>query len=181
MEPNAPSKTADTCNIHRRDYSHFDADKFKYDVKSLHLDQKLTNLSSTNDKYNYFHNELLSTINKHAPLVKLSKRKRKNNKKPWISKGILRSIRIKNKYYSRFISSNDNQAYQKYKQYRNKINHLIRLSKKNHYLNYFHKFKGNMNKTWQGIKSHKSVILKELKLLPSRRKYSNYRSNTNNK
>ena len=45
----------------------------------------------------------------------------------------------------------------KYKHYRNKINHLIKLSKKNHYLNYFNRFKSNMKRMWQGIRCIRNV------------------------
>ena len=88
----------------------------------------------------------------HAPYTKLSKRKIKQNAKPWITYGIRKSVRKKNKYYGLFMKRNDTSIFLKYKHYRNKINHLIKLSKKNHYLNYFNRFKSNMKRTWQGIK-----------------------------
>ena len=34
--------------------------------------------------------------------------------------------------------------FQKYKQYRNKVNNFIKKSKKNYYVNYFTKFESNM-------------------------------------
>ena len=50
------------------------------------------------------------------------------------------------------MKRNDTSIFLKYKHYRNKINHLIKLSKKNHYLNYFNRFKSNMKRMWQGIR-----------------------------
>ena len=61
------------------------------------------------------------------------------------------SIRKRNKYYGLFMKRNDTSIFLKYK-HRNKINHLIKLSKKNHYLNYFNRFKSNMKRMWQGIR-----------------------------
>ena len=52
----------------------------------------------------------------------MSKRKIKQSAKPWITKAIRRSIKIKKTNYS---GNKD-----KYKLYRNKITNLIRMSKK---------------------------------------------------
>ena len=41
--------------------------------------------------------------------------------------------------------------YKEYKHYRDKIKHLIRASKKNHYKSYFTDHKLNTKKTWEGI------------------------------
>ena len=62
--------------------------------------------------------------------------------KPWITKGIRASIKVKNKLFL----SGDNV---KYKLYRNRLNKLIQISKKNYYHNYFNSH--NMKKTWEGI------------------------------
>ena len=43
--------------------------------------------------------------------------------------------------------------YAKYKTYRDKINHLIRISKNLYYKNYFTQFKTNVKKTWSGIRT----------------------------
>ena len=49
------------------------------------------------------HNHILSTINKHAPLKSLSNSESKNLLKPWITKELLESIKLKNKYYHKYI------------------------------------------------------------------------------
>ena len=67
-----------------------------------------------------FYSKLHKLINKHAPLVPVSKRKAKLYCKPWITKGIRKSITIKN---SLFYSGNS----EKYKYYRNKILTLTRI------------------------------------------------------
>ena len=46
-----------------------------------------------------------ATINKHAPLTKASRKKRKLMNKPWITKGILVSIRRKQKLYINFLKN----------------------------------------------------------------------------
>ena len=50
--------------------------------------------------------ELVSAaINTHAPLTKASRKKRKLMNKPWITKGILVSIRRKQKLYIKFFKN----------------------------------------------------------------------------
>ena len=71
--------------------------------------------------------------------------------KPWITAGILKSISIKNRYYSKFLKTKDSTWYKKYKGYRDLLNHLIRKSKKRYYVSYFDKFKNNSKKVWSGI------------------------------
>ena len=54
---------------------------------------------ATNDKYNIFHNYVLNVINKHVPLKTMSKKESIGALKPWLSKGILRSIKLKINYF----------------------------------------------------------------------------------
>ena len=92
----------------------------------------------------------------------LSCRKAKQCSKPWITKGIRTSIKIKNKLY---LSGNDT----KYKFYRNKICSLTRISKKQYFCEYFQANINNMKKTWIGInnilnrKTKKSKSISALK------------------
>ena len=46
-------------------------------------------------------------LNKHAPLRPMSRREKRLSQKPWISKGILKSIKTKNKLFRIHYGSND--------------------------------------------------------------------------
>ena len=83
-------------------------------------------------------------VNKHAPMKTLSKRRGKILSKPWITKGIRTSIRIKNNLFF-------NADWEHYKLYRNKITSLTRQSKKNYYERYFEENINNSKETWRGI------------------------------
>ena len=87
--------------------------------------------------FSSFYNKLNKLINKHTPFKTLSK--------PWITKGLRKSIKITNRlFYSGDIL--------KYKLYRNRIVSLSRLSKRLHYEAYFTANLKNMKKkTWEGI------------------------------
>ena len=65
-----------------------------------------------------FHEKLLEIIDKNAPFKTLSKREKKLREKPWITKGLLQSIGIKNNLYDRYIRKQDQFWYQRYKFYR---------------------------------------------------------------
>lgn len=126
-----------------RDYSNFNADKFMTDL--CEIDWNNTYCSSdVNKSFSRFYKNINRLINKHAPLKDVSKRRLKLLTKPWLTKGIRRSIRVKNNL---FFNSNWN----KYKQYRNKLTALIRLSKQKYYLNFFNSNIKNMRQTWKGI------------------------------
>ena len=62
-------------------------------------------------------------------------------------KGIVMSIKAKNRLYRKFSRSKD-----KFKNYRNYLDKITRLSKANNYRNFFEENKKNMLKTWNGIK-----------------------------
>ena len=71
-------------------------------------------------------------------------------------KGILTSIKIKNKIYDKYCRAKDvarkNILHTQFKKYRNTINNLIRISKDSHYKTYFNENKRNSMKVWQGVR-----------------------------
>ena len=75
------------------------------------------------DKFNQVINQLLD---KHIPLMKMSKKQYKQQFKPWITKGIRKSISIRDKLLKKFINCKKDDNYKNtlhnnYKQYRNSI------------------------------------------------------------
>ena len=96
-------------------------------------------------------NDLLDT---YAPYKKLSRREIKL-KKAWLVKGILMSIKLKNRLYRKFSRSKDEATKtdlrNKFKNYGNYLNKITRLSKLNYHKNLFEENKKNVLKTWNGI------------------------------
>ena len=128
-----------------RDYSKFSPDDFNNELTQINWDIIITNTHQDIDKiFSTFYNRFNKLVNKHAPLKKLSGRKAKQFSKPWITKGIRRSIKVKNKLFL----SGDNE---KYKLYRNQILTLTRLSKKQYYYKYFESNLLSVKKTWECI------------------------------
>ena len=128
----------------------FDEEKYLQDLEELkHLD--LMKYEYVNDMYNAFHDKYVQIIDNNAPYKTLSKKESKLRLKPWISRSILQSIKIKNNYYKKYIKKQESFWYERYKYYRNKINMLITKSKKNHLRTLFQENCFNSKKAWNKI------------------------------
>lgn len=128
-----------------RDYTKFKKQNFLLELQA-NLDNGYDQATDVNTSFNTFYNKLNRLVNKHAPLKPLSKRKEKQLSKPWITKGIRTSIKMKNKHYH--IGDGDRD---KYRYYRNKISQLSRHSKSLYYHSFFESNYHNMKQTWKGI------------------------------
>jgi len=86
-------------------------------------------------------------------MKKLSKSKLKLQLKPWITKGILKSIRYKNKLYKKLCKNNfdDKLKLQEYKTYRNKLTKIKTISKKMYYEKRLQNCYKNSSETWKVI------------------------------
>lgn len=81
------------------------------------------------------------------PFISINDKPRDNKRHHWITKGILRSIKFRNKLYRRLLRnpSIENKTY--YKNYRNKLNHVSRLSKKNYFHQHFNNCRNDAEST----------------------------------
>ena len=102
--------------------------------------------------FDSLYSKLSEIIDAHIPSKQLSRRELKIKSKPWITPAIKTSIQIKNKLYKKFLKTKSSYYHTKFKYYRNKINHLLKVSKKNYYNEYFHQSRGNSKRLWKGIK-----------------------------
>jgi len=128
-----------------RDFSRFSAECFNAELSQVDWDAiTLANSSNVNNLFSSFYNKLNKIVNKHAPIKTISNRKARQLSKPWITKGLRTSIKIKNKLYASGDLS-------KYKIYRNRICSLTRISKQQYYFKFFNSNLNNMKKTWEGI------------------------------
>ena len=142
---------------YKQDFSKLNKEHFEKDLKNTNWNSILETGKKDIDKsFESFLTTVNSIISDHAPLTKLSNKEKKLKNKPWVTKGILKSIAQKDKIRRKQCRAK-NQALReslkaKFKTYRNTINNLIRRSKANHYNNFFKSNKQNLIKTWQGIK-----------------------------
>ena len=93
----------------------------------------------------------MEVINNNAPIREHTKREMKRKKKPWITKGILKSIKTKNILIKQFLRNKDRLIYLRCKTYRDKISYLIKKGRRDYYNKYFQNVTNNVKKTWRQI------------------------------
>ena len=103
---------------------------------------------------NYFYQKLDQLINKHCPKNNIIKKQQKYLPRPWLTKGILKSIKEKSKTNKQFCKSTDslkkNKLHIKFKTYRSSIIKLTRQCKEDYSKSYF-KHKKKLKIIWNGI------------------------------
>ena len=137
---------------YKRDYSQMDEEGLVAEVHSIDWDETFAYAQDINSIFEIFHTKINEVIDKYAPLKKLSKREYKLHVKPWVTKGIRVSIAEKNKIYKKYLKFRNDYYLFKFRHYRNKLKHLLLISKKQYYTNYFKSYNHNIKKTWRGIK-----------------------------
>ena len=97
----------------------------------------------SNYSFNNFIEKVNSVLDKHMPWKKMNKKELKLEAKPWITPAILTSIKRRDSLLKKVIACPEGDRkkllHTQYKILRNKIVALIKLSKKNHYQEYFTK------------------------------------------
>jgi len=130
----------------------FNIEEFLID---LHLQLSTIDFDSTIACVNNDAQQLLKifklVLDKHAPLRPMTRKEKRLNKKPWITKGIFKSIKTKNRLFRSYFKSNDPEKKYFYKKYLNKLTHLKNLSKRLYYENKIRNSRHDSSKTWSII------------------------------
>ena len=110
----------------------------------------VTSCTDPQQAYTVFHSEFCSIYSDIFPVknIKLGYR----TKKPWLSEGLKKSIKLKNKLYVKQKRSCDPDLKHKYKAYRNRLNYLLKKAERDHYEKLFQENKGNLKKAWSIIR-----------------------------
>ena len=141
---------------------YFEHQNFTNDVNYTDLIQDLCSVNwscidtcnDVNVSYDAFLETLSQICNKHTPkptALKSRKRKKTIIRKPWITKGILNSINRKQRLFRTYISSPSCKNKLIYKRYRNKLNNIMRASKRTYLTNLIMRNKSNLRKTWKTV------------------------------
>ena len=105
--------------------------------------------------FSEFYLKLTNICSKHITVEKTLRSRRYKFDKPWISTGIAKSCKIKNKSHNAWIKSRgtNSESFHKaeYKSYRSKLRKIIRLSETNYFKSKFTKTCGNIKKAWSVI------------------------------
>ena len=154
-----PSQRVLELNNHRkykRNYKNIDAKKFEDELQSIDWPTAIAN-NNNDDSNNYdFLNITNSLLERYAPLTPVTKKDMKTQSKPWITKGILTSIRKKAKIHSKLLKAKDQirkeALNQEYKIYKIVLTKITKKSKENYYKQYFTDNKNNLINVWKELK-----------------------------
>ena len=139
-------------NYQVRDKTQFNLDKF---LESLHL--RLSpmfevNTIPVNELADSFLAKFTEVVDQFAPKRNASRKERKIRSKPWISRGLLKSIQTKNRLFKQLLRNRDNSiSSSKYKTYRSTLNRLLRRAKSNYYHAVLNELKENSKKAWETV------------------------------
>ena len=117
--------------------------QFKLEDFLLELRNDLSNLNLKPDKSDVNQDVINlttvfnSVLDRHAPMRQMSRKEKRLTDKPWITKGILISIKTKNRLYKKYFKNKndhtDNPKREFYKKYLNKLTHIKNLAKRTYY------------------------------------------------
>ena len=100
--------------------------------------------------FTLFYNKFVDCFNGCFPLKRVKIKYR--NRKSWLSTGLKKSIKIKNKLYIKSLKYPTVHNISTYKAYRNKLQSLVRKSEREHYDDLLMQNKCNLSKSWKIIK-----------------------------
>ena len=129
----------------------YSKDKFLIDLKQINWNNySKTNQNDPHQSFELFFQKLDQLFDKHCPKRKIIKKGQKSLPKPWITRGTLKSIKVKNKTYKQFFKSSDplkkNEFCNEFKTYRNSIVKLTCQCKEDYLKSYFENNKKNSKK-----------------------------------
>ena len=99
-------------------------------------------------KTDNFQNYLNITYHECFPEKSKIIKKHLTGSKPWITNGILTSIRKRLNLYKVWLQKRTDTSLKKYKNFKNKLTRIIRISERSYYKEKFTEAKGNIKNTW---------------------------------
>ena len=112
---------------------------------------KVSEDSSSHHQFQTFIDIFTDTVNFHAPYRRTTKKEKKLKEKPWLTKGLLKSIKQKNKMYKKFLDHSNCSLYTQYKKYRNTLNRALECAKRNYYRKILIQNKHDIGKVYERI------------------------------
>ena len=123
---------------------------FAYKIKNCDWQSTLSKINPT-ESYESFFKEFFEIYDKFFPLKTYKTKNIKRDNNLWITRGLIKSSKTKEKLYKKFIKKPTRNNEQNYKKYRNKLNHLTRIAKKNYYCKKFCQAQNDIKSTWKTI------------------------------
>ena len=133
-----------------RNFSALNTQHFISSMTNMTWNHVLTNYD-TQLAYDSFSDTFYDIFNLYFPIQTKKINKRYHNLEPWMTSGILKSRRTKLFLNNLSIRKPTHINREKFKQYRNLYNSVIRTAKKLYFNNKITEYKNNLQKTWQTL------------------------------
>ena len=148
-----------------RNFRDFDKRKFSNELSKIDWSSIVTNNLGTNNSYQLFYDKIINLLDEMAPYRKLTKKEIRLDQRPWITKGILVSMRKRDDLFKRMAREKNPTLKLEidfsYKKYRNMLTILLKQNKKNNFSVYILDNYNNTKKTWDGIRELVNVSKKK--------------------
>ena len=142
--------SSDKLYFRKRDLSKKNIEKFVAMIGEENWDL-IRSFDNLEKSFSYFHSKYKTLYDKCFPL-KTYKFGYKN-RKSWLSEGMKKSIKIKNKLYAIYKRNPTEINLEVYKQYKQNLNKVLRKAEKLHYQNLLDENKNNLKKSWNVMKN----------------------------
>ena len=153
-----------------RSYRNFNHDEFDKELLNINWELLFRN-KNCDEKILIFLDKINRLLDEMAPIRKLTKKEMDLKQNPWLTTGILKSIKARYYIYKKFLNAKDplrrQNLFREFKIKRNLITTLIRSSKSQYYKDFFAEHSNNAKKTWEGIRNIIKVSTKN-RSLPSK-------------
>ena len=129
------------------DLKNFHEKEFLADVELIQWDD-ITLFSHANEMWEFWKNQFLTCIDKHAPM----RSKRIGNKKsPWITHELIRKMRKRDFLKKKAERTEDQSSWADFKTARNEVNNSIKYAKREYFSDNLAASRKDPRKTWQLI------------------------------
>ena len=143
--------------ILRRDFRKFSTNDFNTDIEKINwlelhaiqMNDTLTPTTKMNSQITFFENYFTDVVDKHAPFREVVIKKPVNP--TWITDDLVKMMDSRDIYKKIFNQTNDSYFYDKFKELKNRVTHLIRKAK-------IADFNANINNKLKNIKSFHSNL-----------------------
>ena len=139
-----PEKKTKVTYITKRVINNNAIELFKQELYKTSWDDVINN-KNPNDAYNYFSHKLIVLYDKYFPKQNIRIYK-KDLQSPWITRGIKKSSKRKQKLYVKFLKNRNSKNELEYRNLKKLFESIKKLAKKNYFSSLILKHKNNIKK-----------------------------------
>ena len=135
--------------LHLRDMSRFELEGFLQNLQNNLIEANINTNESVHVQFEKFLDIFCRCVNSNAPLRKASRKEKKLHRKPWLSKGLLKSIKRKKELFVNLHKHRNEENLKIYKLFRNTLNRTIKSAKQNYYKEKIGANRDNQENLWK--------------------------------